>query len=582
MKRTANVLAAFAAVLIMLSSLAVTAFAESTSYEIDELFMSISIPNEMLAITRDSEKTDSYFSKFGLDYKETMNMFKDGNIYLQAMKDDGSLTLTVTMDEDQNSRNINNYNRLDDSDLKDIMNKYLNDEAYKSGTIVESNGVKYIYLTVSTKSGKKIIQAQQYCTVTNGMSIVITLDAPAGHKLTSDDRDLLSNVIKNTYIADNNFFEKYKEIIIYGGITLFGVAVAVFVLIFLLKKFRNPNRKNDRIVHDLAHEHRISETTRLPKKKNIFSITKPTSSFMKNYKPVDEIEKKQPPQKPANPRIEQEKATEARVAEKKQAPAPKEKPQPKEEAPKPKREVPLAQKIVADSSRRVSEEEQSVPIAQPIEYAEPKEGKPALKPERAPVSQREAVEVNEDENFEQVENYFEEVPEKKDMYAYTDVGTAVDEYTAAKVESELIRQESRESAETLKRILTAIGRGILSVFKGIGLVLIYIVIHLKYFFTNLYRAIRKNHAKKKRMKIEEERRRRALEQRRIQREAQRARQRQNANRGENDLVKVRSSEERPPVRRNPYPGSQRPQQRRIPASRPRNGQPPARRRPRGY
>ncbi len=591
MKRTANVLAAFIAVLITLSSLAFTAFAESTSYEIDELFMSISIPNEMLAITRDSEKTDSYFSKFGLDYKETMNMFKDGNIYLQAMKDDGSLTLTVTMDEDRNSRNINNYNRLDDSDLKDIMNKYLNDEAYKSGTIVESNGVKYIYLTVSTKSGKKIIQAQQYCTVTNGMSIVITLDAPAGHKLTSDDRDLLSNVIKNTYIADNNFFEKYKEIIIYGGITLFGVAVAVFVLIFLLKKFRNPNRKNDRIVHDLAHEHRISETTRLPKKKNIFSITKPTSSFMKNYKPVDEIEKKQPPQKPANPRIEQEKATEARVAEKKQAPAPKEKPQPKEEAPKPKREVPLAQKIVADSSRRVSEEEQSVPIAQPIEYAEPKEKKPAPKPERAPVSQREAVEVNEDENFEQVENYFEEVPEKKDMYAYTDVGTAVDEYTAAKVESELIRQESRESAETLKRILTAIGRGILSVFKGIGLVLIYIVIHLKYFFTNLYRAIRKNHAKKKRMRIEEERRRTASEQRRIQREAQRARQRQNANRGENDLVKVRSSEERRPVRRNTYPNPQRPPQKRRPAQpqgrkqpsqRPRNGHPPAGRRPRGY
>ena len=595
MRRTANVLAAFAAVLIMLSSLAVTAFAESTSYEIDELFMSISIPNEMLAITRDSEKTDSYFSKFGLDYKETMNMFKDGNIYLQAMKDDGSLTLTVTMDEDQNSRNINNYNRLDDSDLKDIMNKYLNDEAYKSGTIVESNGVKYIYLTVSTKSGKKIIQAQQYCTVTNGMSIVITLDAPAGHKLTADDKELLSNVIKNTYIADNNFFEKYKGIIIYGGITLFGIIVVVVVLILLLKKFKNPNRKNNRIVHDLAHEHRISETTRLPKKRNIFSMTKPTTSFMKNYKPIDEVDekpKKKQVQKPVEPRPGQAKAAEAQTPGEKPLVNPQEKTQRKEETPKPKREVPLAQKIVADSSRRVSEEVESVPIAQPIEYSEPKE-KPAVKPEREPVEKPEeveAVEAAEDENFEQVENYFEEVPEKKDMYAYTDVGTAVDEYTAAKAESELIRQESRESAETLQRIFAAIGRGILSVFKGIGLVLVYIVIHLKYFFTNVYRAIKKNHSKKKRMKIEEERRRRASEQRRIQREAQRARQRQNANRGENDLVKVRSSEERRPVRRNPYPNSQRPPQRRKPAQaqgrkpapRPRNGQPPARRRPRGY
>lgn len=594
MRRTVNVLAALIAAAVMLSSLALTAFAESTSYEIDELFMSISIPNEMLAITRDSEKTDSYFSKFGLDYKETMNMFKDGNIYLQAMKDDGSLTLTVTMDEDQNSRNINNYNRLDESDLKDIMSKYLNDEAYKSGTIVESNGVKYIYLTVSTKSGKKIIQAQQYCTVTNGMSIVITLDAPEGHKLTADDKELLANVIKNTYIADNNFFEKYKGIIVYGGITFFGIVAALVVLILLMKKFKNPNRKNSRIVHDLAHEHHISETTRLPKKRNIFNITKPTMSFMKNYKPVEEIEKqpkkKQAP-KPVRPLPEQE-IPEENVQRK---PVSKPREETAQVEAKPKREVPIAQKIVADSSRRISEEEEDVPIARPIEYSEPEEEAPAPKPEMEPEETAEAVDEVEapaDEDFEQVESYFEEVPEKEDMYAYTDVGTAVDEYSAAKAESELIRAESRESAETLKRILMAICRGIISVFKGIGLVIAYIVIHLKYFFTNLFRAIKKNHNKKKRMKIEEERRRRASEQRRAQREAERARQRHNANRGENDLVKVRSSEERRPVRRTSYQSGQRPPQRRQPAPnqrngqrpapRPRNGQQPVRRRPRGY
>lgn len=560
MKKFTRFFSLIAVLIIALSALAVTAFAESTSYEIDELYMSIPIPNDMLAITRNSEKTDSYFSKFNLKYKKTMNNFKDGNIYLQAMKEDGSLTLTVTMTKDKNSEKLDNYANISDSELKSVMNKYLNDEAYKSGSIVGYGNLKYIYLTMSTKSGKKIIQAQQYLTVVNGMNITITLDAPAGVKLTSDDKETLTSIVEGTKIINNNFFARYKDLIVYGGVTLFGIVVVALAVFIIVKRLRNPDKKHKNIVHELAHEHRISETTKIPRK-SIFNITKPTMSFLKNYKPIEEIEDSD-----VDENTVKEVTKKVRTEDEK-PPVVSENTQEFNEKPlkakKPAREVPLAEKIVANNVKSTSEPmEEDVPIAKPMEFSEDKHEKVEpindeqigeledVKPERA-----------EQDDFDSVDDYFDVVPDKQDMYAYSDVDTAVDEYSAAKAEARMIREERRESAEVVMRVFKAIGRGILNVLQGIWMVICYIIIHLKYFCINVFRAVKKSRAKKKRMKLEEERKRRAAEERRRQREAQRARQRQNANRGENDLVKMRSSDERRPARRTVYPSDRRPQQR---------------------
>lgn len=570
MKRLKGIFSVLFAVMIALGS--VTVFAASETYNVKELNMTLSVPNDMLAVMRESEKTDSFFSNFDLDYEDFMNSFESNGIYFQAVKQDASLTLTVTMSEDKNSKKIDNYNNLKDSELKDIMNKYLNDKAYKSGALVKCNNLKYIYLTLKTKSGKKTIQAEQYCTVVNGMNILLTLDAPAGKKLKSADKEMFKEVINSTHIEDNNFFTKYKNYIIYGGVTLFGIIVVVIVLIILLKKLRNPNRKNKHLIHELAHEHRISETTRIPTSKT----SQHTQSFMKNYKPVDETDKEiveEVEEIEEIPENNPETVTEEPEVNKAEFEV-KANIQKSDEEPV-VNETPLAEKIVSNGSKTVSEPDEEVPIAQPMEFKEKEE--PVETP-KEPEQEIEIVDVAEDSN--EVDDYFEEVPEKENMYAYSDVGTAVDEYSAAKEESRLIREERRETADTILNILKAIGRGILAVLSTIWMIICYLVIHIKYFCINVYRAIKKSRAKKKRMKIEEQRRRNVAEQRRRQREAELARRRQNANRNEGDLVKVRSSGERRPAPRTAYPSNRRPQQRpqnRRPQQR--SGQPP-RRRPR--
>lgn len=560
MKVLSRIFSVLIVLVIAASALSVAVYAKSTSYEIEELGMTLSIPNDMPAVTRHSKKNDPYFSKFNLDYKDTMNRFKDGNIYLQGIKQDNALTLTVTMTKDKNSEKINNYAYLSSAQLKGVMNKYLNDNAYKSGSVVACNGLKYIFLTMSTKSGKKIIQAQQYLTIVNGMNINLTLAAPAGQKLTSDDKELFTTVIESTRIPENSFFVRYQSFIIYGGVTLLGVIIVFVVFILLLKHFKNPKRKHANIVHDLAHRRRISETTKIPRKKTVFSVTKPTMSFLKNYNPAPEIgsEAPEPEEIPDTP-VEEAPVIDASEIEEQPPVVSKSSEEFKDEplaSKKHTREVPVAEKIVANNVKSASEPvEEEIPIAEPMEFSEKPE-KPERK--RPYESKVEIVEPDDEKSFGEADDYFEEVPAKKDMYSYTDVKTAVDEYTAAKEESRMIREESLETREAVIGVFKTIGRGILTVLNSIWMVICYIAIHLKYFTINVYRAIKKSRAQKKRRKIEEERKRKAAEQRRRQREAQRARARQNANRGENDLVKVRSSEERRPVRRNVYPQRRRP------------------------
>ncbi len=640
MKKIIGIIAVMIVCAAVLGSCFMTAFAENTSYELDELNMSIPVPNDMLTITRESEKTDSYFSKFSLDYKETMDTLVADDIYLQAMKEDSSLTLTVTMTKTTDSKEVDNYMKLSDDEISAVKDKLLEDNAYKSASIVDYNNVRYINLNMSTKMGKKIVQAQQYNTIINGENIVISMQAAAGEKFTTDDKELLASIIEGTQIIEQSFFVVYKNYFIYGGASLIGIIVVIVVLIFLIKYLKNPGRKHKHLVHELAHEHRISETTQIPRK-HIFDVTKPTNTFMTNYNPVDEKGKP----KRENPEASREIVSDTSYSVKKvsepvideilaeadhEASLQHEKKIKRDSKPLPiKRvsdevvikdedeEVPIAKPMIIsekevddaveealrhayrDPDYEVKTEPDISPDVSAMVEAEPEfneadilaeakqlaaeELSEEIRPAAAQTEEAvpEAVQPESDEEFEQVEEYFEDIPEEEEMYSYADVDTAVDEYTAAKRESEQIRADRREVLDGLLGVLYAIGRGLaaagrflLKGLQAIGLFIVYLFVHIKYFCVNCFRAFKRNRAIKKRRRAEEERRRAESERRQAQREAERARRRQNANRGENDLVMVHSSAERrrPPQQRAPQ-GRPPQNRRRPPQNRTRSGAP---------
>lgn len=577
MKRVSALILAVIMCAMIVCAFAFTAFAESTAYEISELNMSIPVPDDMLVLTRKSTKNDQFFKTFKLDYENTMSQLKDGNIYLEAVTKDSALTLTVTMTKTQDSTKIGNYNSLSDEELSNIMKKLRENKAYKDASPVEYKDIKYICLNMKYKSGKKTVYAQQYNTVVNGENINITMLAAPGKKLTAANKETLAGIVSETTILNDTFFNRNKNLILYGSITIVAIAIVVVVFIILLKYFRNPNRKHKILVHELAHEHKISETTAIPRK-HIFNVTQPTNSFLTKYQPVDELGK----------RGKKKKAT---VADEVKNTKSVSEPAPEEAAEQPITSMEYDSKpddivcVVDDDeiieevkaqAAKIQDEEAAAEAVEATEEevaeapAEAVEAEVEAQAEEAEVETvadeseqtTESAEVEEtepevqdaeqsEENFDESADYFDNVPDEEEMYSYTDVDTAVEDYTAAKRqkyyddEEEIIESVQENTIwETVKKVLLAIGRGILTVFKAIGIGIVYLVTHLRYFFINLFRMIKRNRAMKKRQKAEQERRRQASERRRMEREAERARQRANAGRGANDLVKVHSSGER--------------------------------------
>lgn len=564
-KFAAAVLAAIMCAVIV-CSFAFTAFAESTAYEINELNMSIPVPDDMLVLTRDSKSNDAFFTTFKLNYETTMSKLTEGNIYLEAVKKDSSLTLTVTMTRTADSQKIGSYNSLSDEELANIMKKLRENKTYKDASPVEYKGVKYICLNMSYKNGKKTVQAQQYNTVMNGENINITMQAAPGKKLKTADKETLTGIIKETTILNDNFFNRNKSFLLYAAITLVAVAIIVVAFILLLKYIRNPDRKHKILVHELAHEHKISETTQIPRK-HIFSVTKPTNSFMTKYAPVGELKRG----KRKKSEVVADDSTDVRSHSE---PVPEEEPVTTvsyEDAPD-EIEVPVEQSEVEGAIA------EAVPEAQaPTEETEPEAVEETAEPEAKPVAQEEqTVEESEEtaeepvsyepaeaqpkeavqseEEFDDAADYFDVDPEEGEMYSYSDVDTAVEDYSKAKrAKRRLDVNEDEDNGDipngwdTVKKVLAAIGRGIATVFRAIFVGIVFVVTHIKYFCINLHRLIKHKRAESKRRKAEEERRRKASERRRMERDAQRTRQRNNANRGENDLVQVRSSYDRRPV-----------------------------------
>lgn len=566
MKRITAIICAIIMCAAIALPFAFTAFAESTAYEIDALNMSIPIPDDMIVLTRDSTANDEFFKTFKLNYDTTMSKLTEGNIYLESVTKDSALTLTVTMTKTEDSKKIGSYNSLSDEELANIMQKLRENKTYKDASPVEYNDIKYICLNMSFKSGKKTVQAQQYNTVMNGENINITIQAAPGKKLKAADKELLGEIVGGVTILNDNFFNRNKSIILYGSITLVGIAVIIVVFVLLLKYFRNPNRKHKILVHELAHEHKITETTQIPKK-HIFNVTKPTNSFLTKYAPVGEKGKRKKkaevlPEESREIKSYSEPVPEEAVVE--EEPVTKVEYQANaEEIEVPVEAVPaevpaedIAEEVKAEAQPEaeveaepdVKEEPETVEEPEAQEVEEPEE---APEEEEAPaekVEEKPQQAVQSDEEFEETADYFDVVPEKGEMFSYTDVETAVDDYSKAKRGLDVNEDEEYEDIpnawDTVKKVLAAIGRGIAAVFRAIFVAIIFAATHLKYFIINLSRMIRRKHAQNKRRKIEEQRRRDASERRRMEREAERARRRTNASRGSNDLVQVHSSYER--------------------------------------
>ena len=597
-----------------------TASAFGHSYYLPEVSgMNITVPGNLTTIMRDASENDSYFTTFHQDYAATMQDFQTNNIYLQGMDSDASLTVTVTMIETADSRNVGNYNQLNSEQLSEIAKNFLKDSVY-TACRVDKSGKEVNWLQFDTAiNGAKGLLAN---TVVDGRSINVSMNRN-GSDVTEEDGKAFNSMVSGVTFGELNFFDRYGMMILVAIAAILVVAVIAMIILRVVRSRGSENPtihdENEKILEELAGKY----------------ARKPIAPVEETEPAETPAEEPQPDEAPEPEPVEDEEPV-AEEAYEEEAPAqtqegellgaediedfadddpdvlPDEEDAPVETEPAQVEEAEnddffAGSELTSGEVYEAIETETPVKVVEeaPVEEA-PAEEEPVEEEfveeefvEEAPVDEEPVEEESEPDEFEEYMNdevlvrqnvksnkfksssdFFDEAPRKSvGVISSRDLEEA-EEYDVIGEEEKRAEEVKRE--EPKKKAKKKNGGGAKAFFLGFLMGCKSFFTHCGYFITNVRRAVKRSRAKKKRMKAEEERRRRARERAAQQRaQSQNREQQREKQRTSGGLVQVRSRGDRRPqsgTQRRPQSGTQRRPQSGT-QRRPASGRPPQKRRP---
>lgn len=551
MKKSAGLLLTILTLVLMMTISVFNVFATDTSYYIEELKMNIDLPEEMVAVTRQSPETDKYYSLFGIDYETSIAEFERENIYLRGMYQDSSKVLNVTMLSDDQSQRIGDYNNLDDNQLVDVENVLLQQESYTSCTIERYDDNIYMNLQYTTEVNGNTVYATQYNTVVEGNYINITLIPANGQQLTAEDYQMLNKVISSVSFSSKNanFFMSLLEnpivMICVCVVAVVGVCVILTIIIRKGKKHRKKAKKaerkekNQELIQELAQEFSIGANN-----------ADYNEGYTEEYKEADYSQYESQGEETADDILEQIKREKA-----------KEEAQRTQLYSRPVAEVPKEENVDVDSIKVYVGDEVPEETDETVEE-ESAQSYPVINEEKTVLR----LVTNDDEDEDEEYDEYEEDEEEEEIFGseesfdqsddYFDEGLDTDIYSRDTVEDEDEYEEKRPAMNTgvakekAKTAGAVVLNGLLIFLNGVKS----FFIHLGYFFTNLTRMIKRAYKKHKYQKAQQQKRREQEEARRRRQENLRRKQQRQREMEENGLVKVRSRENVPSSR------NQRPRQ----------------------
>ena len=268
----------------------------TNDYEIPQIDdMTLSMPDGMSAITRNSKSTDKYFSVFGIDYETTMKSFENGNIYLQGMDSMSSVILTVTMTKNENSENVANYAQLSSSELTNIRNNFLNSEEYKSCTPDQQEKVVWLVFDATAQSSDGNVKTFVANTVYDGMNINITMQRTEGD-VTAVDYDTFSKIVSSVKFSDLPFSKGIIPYIIIGGGALIVILIILIIIFAIRIRKHKKAKKNNAILEELASKYKLGDKDGDYDIDNFDDEPKPEKRSKKKQRYAEEIEEEPAPE----------------------------------------------------------------------------------------------------------------------------------------------------------------------------------------------------------------------------------------------------------------------------------------------
>ena len=203
MKRTLKILGMqLLAIIILIGSFSqVSVSAASATYNLSLLGLKVTVPSGYLVITRDTPASDSVFDELGITRSEIISLFKERNIYLNAISDEYDEEIVVTMSENS----IKNFTLFSDAQLKEMMSDWI-DQFEALGIKVSKYEIYHhsqakflkIYYTDTTKS----VHAVQYYTIYDSKAMNFTMRSYTGSLSSRQEKAIKKMVDSIKYNTD--------------------------------------------------------------------------------------------------------------------------------------------------------------------------------------------------------------------------------------------------------------------------------------------------------------------------------------------------------------------------------------------
>jgi len=214
------------------------------SYEIKDYNIKIYLSEDYDVFTRDNIDED-LLDKYYLTYDEYLSLLKKGNIYLDAINEDGEEIFIITGSDELEMNNLTNYSS---EDIKLFATTLLEDGLTQDYQVYKYNNITYIVTNYYDEDGE--VSVVEYGTIVNSHYIKISLQVYDDYISDASIEDF-DNIVRNLEIKlDPNKTTEDASFNIFDGIViviLLAMAVGVILVIIALVKSIKNNKKRKNI-----------------------------------------------------------------------------------------------------------------------------------------------------------------------------------------------------------------------------------------------------------------------------------------------------------------------------------------------
>lgn len=177
--------------------------AEPAVFELPELSLSVSLPQEYLVITRDTVKGRETLEARAIDVAAFQAGFIQAGIYLNAMPDDFRFEYVITSRQTGESVRIGDFSGYDEEKLNGIVTPEnlaaqfrLGGISAAAGPVLRLNGK--VYYTIDfrqTREDGSAVHSRQFFTIVNGIALNIVYNKYSG-PINEDDAEQCGKFIE--------------------------------------------------------------------------------------------------------------------------------------------------------------------------------------------------------------------------------------------------------------------------------------------------------------------------------------------------------------------------------------------------